>query len=167
MGFREKNAWFCLVSILVVFVPYFYFSFQYPMEHISVFLITVVGLILLLAGCHAINAIATNSNRESGAAINPDELDKLIELGAAKWAGVVLAATVLIWCWFAMLSVPIDEISSTVNPPSIAGTMNELGFTISPVQGLFWVNLLFAGFVVSNLIYYGKIIVSYRGISNG
>ena len=66
-----------------------------------------------------------------------------------------------------MLSVPIDEISSTVNPPSIAGTMNELGFTISPVQALFWVNLLFAGFVVSNLIYYGKIIVSYRGISNG
>ena len=57
------------------------------MEHISVFLITVVGLILLLAGFHAINAIATNSNRESGAAINPDELDKLIELGAAKWGG--------------------------------------------------------------------------------
>lgn len=167
MGFREKNAWFCGVSILLIFIPYFYFSFQYPVEHVLVFLITVVGLVVLLTGFHAINAIASKSIRAAGDAPEADELDKLLELRASKWAGIVLGALVVVWLMFAILSVPIEAVSNaTIRQPN-AAAFNELDFTISATQALFWINLLLAGFVISNLVYYGRLIASYRGFANG
>ncbi len=167
MGFREKNAWFCGVCILLIFIPYFYFSFQYPVEHVSVFLIAVVGLVVLLAGFHATNSIASKSIREAGDVPQADELDKLLELRASKWAGIVLAALVLVWSMVAMLSVPIEGVSQATLQQPGAAALNELDFTISATQALFWLNLMFAGFVISNLVYYGRLIASYRGFANG
>ena len=167
MGFREKNAWICGVSILVVFAPYFYFSLRNPVEHIFIFFLTMLGLVLLLAGFHAINAITTKSIRDSGNAPPLDELDNLIELRASKWGGIVLAALVLIWSVVAMVSVPIEELTNATALPLTSGPLEDLDFKISAAQAMIWINLLFAGFVFSSLVYYGKIIASYRGGSNG
>ncbi|MDG2182623.1 MAG: hypothetical protein P8L78_13100 [Mariniblastus sp.] len=167
MGFREKNAWFCFVAIFVVFAPYFYFSLQYPVEHVSVFFIAVIGLVILLSVFHAINAIATKSIRESRDAPQADELDAVIELRASKGSGVILMALVLIWCLVAMWSVPVEAVSNTVIQQEGSASPDELGFAITSAEALLWINLLFAGFVVSNLTYYGKMIASYRGLSNG
>jgi len=167
MGFREKNAWFCFVAIFVVIAPYFYFSFQYPVEHVSIFFVAVISLVILLAGFHTINAIATKSIRESGDAPPADELDDVIELRASKCSGFVLMSLVLVWCLAAMWSVPVEAVSNSAIPQEGAASIDEFSFAITLAEALLWINLIFAGIVVSNLTYYGKIIASYRGISNG
>ena len=169
MGFREKNAWICVVSILFVFTPYFYFSLQYPLEHLPIFFMTVLGLVFLLVVFHTINAIGTKSIRDSGNAPQLDELDKFIELQASKWGGIVLATLVLSWSVIAMVSIPAETLSELSNASSsrLAAAFEELDFKVSASQASFGINLLFAGFVFSSLVYYVKIIASYRGISNG
>ena len=167
MGFIEKNAWFCCVAIFVVFAPYFYFSFQYPVEHVSIFFIAVIALVILLAVFHAINAIATKSIRESGGAPQADELDDQIELRSSKCSGFVLTALVLVWCLAAMWSVPVESVSNTAIQQEGAASIDGFVFAITSAEAVLWINLIFAGIVVSNLTYYGKIIASYRGISNG
>jgi uncharacterized membrane protein len=170
MGFREKNAWICVVSILFVFTPYFYFSLQDPVEHLPIFFMTVLGLVFLLVVFHTINAIGTKSIRDSGNAPQLDELDKFIELQASKWGGIVLATLVLSWSVIAMVSIPVEppsELSKVSSSRLAPATFEELDFKVSASQARFGINLLFAGFVFSSLVYYGKIIASYRGISNG
>ncbi|MDB4371110.1 hypothetical protein N9Z44_03315 [Mariniblastus sp.] len=155
------------MAIFVVFAPYFYFSLQYPIEHVSVFFIAVIALVILLSVFHTINAIATKSIREARDAPQADELDAVIELRASKGSGVILMALVLVWCLVAMWSVPVEAVSNTVIQQEDSASTDELGFAITSAEALLWINLLFAGFVVSNLTYYGKRIASYRGLSNG
>ena len=170
MSFREKNAWICVVSILFVFTPYLYFSLQDPLEHLPIFFMAVLGLVFLLVVFHSINAIGTKLIRDSGNAPKLDELDKFIELQASKWGGIVLATLVLSWSVIAMVSIPsgtVSELSNASSSRLAAATFEELDFKVSASQARFAINLLFAGFVFSSLVYYGKIIASYRGISNG
>lgn len=165
MGFREKNAWICGLSILTVFAPYFYFVFQNPAAHTALFLVTAASLVLLQSGFHTINAMATKSIRESGECPGLDELDKLIELRASKWAGCVLAASVLIWFMAAMMNSPAEAmpepLARQTNP-----RLSESVILIPVTNAMFWVQLLFAGFVLSNLVYYAKIVAAYRGLSH-
>ena len=167
MGFREKNAWFCGLSILVVFMPYFYFVLHYPMAQVAFFLIAVISLVLMLSGFHAINAIATKSIGDSGDVSHLDELDKVIELRASKWAGIVLGVAVLLWSLAAMIGVPIEGVSSVVALQQTEASANDSDFSIPGANAMFWIHLLFGGFVLSNLVYYGKIVAGYRRISNG
>lgn len=167
LGYREKNAWICGLSILVVYTPYFYFVLRFPMSHVAFFFIAVLSLVLLLSCFHAINVIATKSIRDSGNFPKLDELDKVIELRASKWAGVVLSVAVLFWSLAAMMGVPIEEISNIAGQQQTEASVNESDFSIPVTKAMFWIHLLFGGFVLSNLVYYGKIIAGYRRLQNG
>ncbi len=137
------------------------------MSHVAFFFIAVLSLVLLLSCFHAINVIATKSIRDSGNFPKLDELDKVIELRASKWAGVVLSVAVLFWSLAAMMGVPIEEISNIAGQQQTEASVNESDFSIPVTKAMFWIHLLFGGFVLSNLVYYGKIIAGYRRLQNG
>ena len=162
MGYQEKSAWACSGSILVVFVPYFLAVFQAPMAYVALFVMAVVGLVALLAGFHIINAIVSASIRKSGDVPKPDELDRIIELRAAKLSGIVLGVVVLMWLCTVMLWFPvmgIREIAAAAEPVAA-------DFSVPVVKAMLWVHGLFAGFVVANLVYYGAIVASYRRLAD-
>ncbi|ALS98832.1 hypothetical protein [Lacimicrobium alkaliphilum] len=166
MGFQEKNAWACGCSILVVFMPYFGFVFSYPMAYIPLFAIAVFALVALLVGFHIINSIATASIRKSGAVPPTDELDRIIELRAARLAGMVLAIVVLSWSIAAMVGIPAEGVNNVV----AANAKQELTHSVFAIQvtsAIYWIHLLFAGFVISNIVYYGSIVAGYRRLANG
>jgi hypothetical protein len=166
MGFREKNAWVCGLSILLVFTPYFCFVLPHPMAHVALFVVAVFCLSAMLVGFHIVNAIATPTIRKSGDVPAADELDQFIELRAAKLAAIVLALVVLTWTIGAMVGVPIQGVSNVVASQS-QNPLNNSRFTMPVSEALFWVHLLFAGFVLSNIVYYARIVIEYRRLSNG
>lgn len=157
MNFHEKSAWACLLSIVVVYVPYFLLVFQYPIASIGFFVLAVVALSVLLTAFHIINAIVTPSMHKTGDAPAQDELDRMIELRAAKLSGIVLSVAVMAWCiiiaMFVLPALGISEQTAT--------------FAIPVMQALTGIQLLFAGFVVANLVYYGTIVASYRRVIYG
>lgn len=156
MNFHEKSAWACLLSIVVIYGPYFLLVFRYPMAYIGLFGLAVIALAVLLAVFHIINAIVTPSIRNKGDMPAQDELDRMIEMRAAKLSGIVLSVAVMVWCLIAMFVLPTLGISEQ------AAT-----FAIPVIQALTGIQLLFAGFVVANLVYYGTIVASYRSVSYG
>src|SRR5262245_12129611 len=111
MSFHEKSAWACLVSIVLVFVPYLVVVLRYPASFFGLFPLAVLALIGLLTAFHMGNALATRSIRETGDTPPLDELDQLIELRAAKWSGLFLGAAVMMWCLTAMWAIPTLEIA--------------------------------------------------------
>jgi hypothetical protein len=157
MSFHEKNAWACLIAIVVVFVPYFLIVFQYPMAFVGWLVLAVIGLSVLLAVFHIVNALATRSIRQRGDTPAQDELDRLIELRAAKLSGIVLAVVVVVWSLSAMFGVP------TIAGEGTASSQ----FAIPIMQVMIAIHLLFAGFVVANLAYYGSIVAGYRRLLHG
>lgn len=166
MGYQERNAWACGCSILVVFTTYFWLVFGDPMAHVGFFAIAVAAQVALLVGFHLVNAIATASIRKSSDVPEPDELDRIIELRAAKLAGIILATVVLSWSMAAMVGVPAQSVANI----AAAATENEVTATVSAIhvtKVMFWVHFLFAGFVVSNVAYYGSIIAGYRRLADG
>lgn len=166
MGFREKNAWICGLSILIVFTPYFCWVFPNPMSHVGLFAMAVFCLVALLVGFHVVNAILTPSIRKTGDVPEADELDRLIELKASKFAGIVLAVAVLGWSISAMVGIPAQGVFNVVESQN-DNSLNASDFGLSVNQGMRWVHLLFAGFVVSNLLYYARIVLGYRRLSHG
>ena len=162
MSFHEKSAWACLISILLVFVPYFWYVFQYPVAFVGLFVIAVVVLVALLVGFHVANALLSASIRKSGDTPPLDERDVKIEMWSAKIAGIVLGFLVMVWCLTGMVGIPLV---AAVNANEIASSpvgqaVSE--FTIPAAQALTWVHMMFAAFVVANLTYYLMIIVTYR-----
>ena len=166
MGFQERNAWACGCSILVVFTPYFWLVFRYPMAHVGLFAIAVAALVALLVGFHVVNALATASIRKSGDVPKPDELDRIIELRAAKLAGIVLATVVLSWSMAAMVGVPAPGVAN-IAAGAAENEVTATDFAMQVTRVMFWVHILFAGFVVSNVAYYGSIIAGYRRLADG
>ena len=166
MGFQEKNAWACGCSILVVFIPYFWLVFHNPMAYVPLFAIAVFALVALLVGFHIVNSIATASIRKSGDVPPSDELDRIIELRAAKLAGIVLATAVLSWSIAAMVGVPAEGVSSIAAANS-GREVTASDFAIQVTRAMCWIHLLFAGFVISNVAYYGSIVAGYRRLANG
>ncbi len=148
MSFHEKSAWACLVLIIGVYTPYFVVVFRYPMAALGLFVVSAVGLAVLLTAFHVVNALATRTIRATGQAPPADELDRCIELHASKWAGVVLAFAVMSWILIVMYAILL-----------VGGF--EL-VAVAPAGAMFATQSLFAGFVLANIAYYGGIVVGYR-----
>ena len=166
MGYKERSAWACLWSIIVVFTPYFGFVFNYPMAYVALFATAVVGLVALLIGFHIVNSIATASIRRAGDVPVPDELDRTIELRAAKLAGIILAAAVLGWSIAAMVGVPAAAVSN-IAPTNADRVVTASDFAVAVPEVMRWIHTLFAGFVISNVTYYGAIVIGYRRLAHG
>lgn len=163
----RKSAWVSLLSLVGVFVPYFVVVFQHPLAFVGLLAGAVIVLVVLLTGFHLVNAVATASIRKRGDVPPQDELDQLIDLRAARVAGVVLAFVVVAWFLIVAFGAPIlgtnGNVSSIGLDPSAASSL----VTISVWQALIAVHALFAGFVISNLVYYGAIIAGYRKLMDG
>jgi len=52
MSFHEKSALACLISIGVIYIPYFAAVLRFPMSALGLFWIAAAGLTLLLAVCN-------------------------------------------------------------------------------------------------------------------
>ena len=165
MGFHEKSAWACLLGILLVFIPYFVVVLQNPMAFVGVFIVAVFVLVAFLSSFHIFNAIMSPSIRRTGDVPPHDELDRLIEMRAAKISGIVLAVTVIVWCFNAMIGVPLIGVQEIANS-ELGGGPKSAQFAIPVNQALFAIHLLFAGFVIANVVYYGSIIVGYRRLAH-
>jgi hypothetical protein len=168
MGFHEKSAWACLLGILLVFVPYFVVVFRNPMAFLGLFILAVVVLVVILTAFHIVNAIMSPSIRKTGDVPPHDELDRLIELRAAKTSGVVLGVAVIAWCLLAMFGAPLIGMQEIADAKAATGAeVTPSQFAIPVANVLFAVHTLFAGFVVANVVYYGSIVVGYRRLANG
>lgn len=166
MSFHEKSAWACLVSIVLVFVPYLAIVLQQPLAF-GLLAVAVIILAVILTAFHIVNAIVTRSIRETGDTPPHDELDRMIELRASKRAGVVLAVAVMGWCLGAMVLAPAlasDALGSGATA-DIAPALSQLRVPVS--QALIAIHLLFAGFIIANTVYYGSIVASYRRLAHG
>ncbi|MCP4080349.1 MAG: hypothetical protein GY819_08010 [Planctomycetaceae bacterium] len=168
MGFHEKSAWACLLGIVLVFVPYFAVVLRFPMAFAGLFVLVVIIQVVFMVAFHVGNAIMSPSIRKTGDTPPKDELDQLIELRAAKISGVILGIVVISWCMIAMYGVPALGVHEIVLANANDG--NDLPpskFAIPIFDVLLAVHVLFAGFVIANLVYYGTIVVSYRRLANG
>jgi hypothetical protein len=165
MGFHEKSAFACLISICLVYIPYFVFVFYFPMAALGLFWVSAVGLAALLAAFHIVNAIATRSIRATGKVPPVDELDQHLELKAAKWAGFILAFAVMTWILVAMYSIPVPG-SSVFQQTNATGTeVSPSSYAIPMFTAMAAVHWLFAGFVFANVTYYGVIVLGYRRLA--
>ncbi len=168
MGFHEKSAWACLLGIVLVFVPYFYFVFQHPMAFFGLFVIAVIVQVAFMTAFHVLNAILSPSIRKTGDVPPHDELDRMIELRAAKISGVVLGLVVISWCLIAMFGAPalgVHEIA--LAKASGASDLSPSQFAIPVMDVLLAIHTLFAGFVMANIVYYGSIVMGYRRLAHG
>jgi len=94
MSLREKSAWACLITSVVVFVPYFVFVFRLFAqgqltggEALGAFIGAVIWHAILTAAVHIAIAVSTREERA-------DERDALIESRSFKYAYVVLTTSV-------------------------------------------------------------------------
>ena len=160
MNYHEKSAWVCAICILAVYAPYFVFVWFQPEFYFALFIAATVGIIVLMAGFHSAIALSTRNVLESGDTPPRDEMDQAIESRAAKISGVLLGAFVMLWCFNAFILIPANAFEvneKVVDDPSLIQTM-----TLPMGKVVFAVHVLFAGFVISNLVYYGSIIFGYR-----
>ena len=164
MAFHEKNAWACLLSLLLVFVPYFIFVLRNPVAYIWLFVLAVVVLAGLLTAFNVINASIFAVNSKSGELTQLDERDKSIEVRAAKISGVVLGFAVVTWCLNTMIGIPIIG-KRELAENGVANGQSLSDFSIPAETVLTAIHLLFAGFVIANVVYYLAIIVGYRRAS--
>ena len=162
MSFHEKSAWACIAALLIVFVPYFFYVFQYPMAYVGLFVVAVVVLSVLLIGFHGFNALFSPSLRKSGSPPDLDERDKSIEIKAAKVSGILLGILVMCWCLNAMCGIPIAATINFQNGYSEGSAASLNHFSIPAFKALLWVHALFAAFVFANLSYYAMIVYAYR-----
>jgi hypothetical protein len=161
MSFHEKNAWFCVLALLLVFIPYFVLVHQTPVASIIFLIVSVVFLAVLLGGFHLINSLVcaakTGANGESQAL---DERDKIFELKATKLSAIVLGSFTITWCLNAFLQIPWQGFANMELAPAADPPLST--FSISSMDALWWVQVLFAGVVVANLAYYTSLIFQYR-----
>lgn len=137
------------------------------MAFVGWFLLAVVGLVTLLVGFHVVNALATPTIRRTGDTPAPDELDRIIELRAAKLSGTILATVVMTWSIIAMFGIPAVGVAEVVTESAAGKAVSPAGFAVPVTQAVFWVHLLFAGFVIANITYYGGIVAAYRRLAHG
>lgn len=166
MSFHEKSAWACLIPIVAVYVPYFWVVFQYPIAF-GLFAVAAIILAVLLAAFHIVNALATRSIRKTGDVPPFDELDRTIELRAAKLSGIVLAVAVMVWCTIAMFGVLAVGVSEVVHAEVAGDAATPSGFVVPVMLALTAIHALFAGFVIANIAYYGSIVAGYRRLAHG
>lgn len=162
MNFQEKSAWACFSAICFTFTPYFWVVLRHPQAFAGLFVLATIALVGILTVFHAINAATSRAIRASGKTPVADELDVVIELKATKLSAMVLGVVVLGWSVAAMYGFPANGVRALAD-----ATTGDAVFAIPVSQALIWVHLLFAGFVLANLTYYGQIIFSYRRMLHG
>ncbi|MBL4942419.1 MAG: hypothetical protein JKY81_12245 [Colwellia sp.] len=165
MSFHEKSAWACLVSILLAYTPYFWMVFQHPMAAVGLFVLSAIILAVLLTAFHIVNALATRSIRKAGDMPAHDELDRIIELQASKLSGIVLAFVVVTWCITVIYGVL--GISEVAHAETLGDPLTTSRLVVPVMDILSGVHALFAGFVIANLVYYGRIVAGYRKLARG
>jgi hypothetical protein len=165
MGFSEKSALACVISICAVYIPYFAIVLYFPMAALGLFWVSVVGLVVLLAAFHFAIALATRSIRRTGNVPPADELDQKIRHTAANWAGFVLAFAVLTWILIAMYSLPVIGAGVFEHAKSTGSELSASNFAVPVFTAMAAVHWLFAGFVFANVVYYGGIVVGYRRVA--
>lgn len=166
MSFHEKNAWACLLSIVAIYVLYFWVVFRYPMAAVGLFVVAAVILAVVLAAFHIVNALATRSIRRTGDVPPLDELDRAIELRAAKLSGIVLAVAVMVWCMTAMYGV-VAVGTRAVADAQAGHAATPSGFVVPVLLVMTAIHALFAGFVIANIAYYASIVAGYRRLAHG
>jgi uncharacterized iron-regulated membrane protein len=167
MNFHEKSAWACFGSIVLVYSPYLWFVYQQPMSYLGLFPLAVVESCVVLAGFHIVNALVTRSIRNSGKTPPVDELDRLIELRAAKFSGFVMAFVVMGWCLLTMYWFPVLGVRATAIANQAGGAAPPLPLAVPMNEAVLAIHGLFAGFLLANLAYYGSIVFGYRRLANG
>ena len=167
MSFHEKSAWACLVAILLVYVPYFWMVFRFPWAAFGLFVVAAIALAALLTAFHIVNALATRSIRRSGDVPPADELDRLLELKASRLSGMVLAVAVMSWCLAAMFGIPAAGGAAIAATDTGGSSPTPPAFVVSAMLAMSAIHALFAGFVISNLAYYGGIVAGYRRLAHG
>jgi hypothetical protein len=160
MNYHEKSAWICTICLLAVYVPYFVVVAMYPAAYIALFVIATVFLAVLMGGFHAVMAITTSKVLKSGDTPELDEMDRLIELKASKYAGIVTGVLVLVWTLNAFILIPANAI-----PSAMVADPGSAVASISITHALAAVHVLFLGFAIANLVYYVSIIVGYRRLA--
>jgi hypothetical protein len=165
MSFHEKSAWVCLVSIGLVYIPYFGVVLRLPMAALGLFWVATAGLVALLTIFHLANAIATRSIRATGDVPPLDELDQRIELRAAKWSGFTLACAVITWVLIAMYSMPVIGGEAYEQAKATGIQVSPASFSIPVLTAMLAVHWLFVGFVLANIAYYGGIVFGYRRLA--
>lgn len=156
------------MGIALVFILYFVVVFRYPMAFVGLFVLTVIVQVIFMIVCHVVTAITPNSIRKIGDSPPRYELDRMVELHAAKFSGVVLGVGVIARCLIAMYGAPALGVQEIVLAKADDGAeLSTTQFAIPVVNVLLPVHMLFAGFVMTNLLYYGSIVVSYRRLTNG
>lgn len=180
VSFHEKSAWACLGSILLVFVPFFLLVFSTPGYPIVVpaFIGAVVVLVLIQTLLHIVFAVTSARIRRTGDVPARDEREIGIDLRSTKVASIVLGTVVMIWCLAAYAGIPISRIqqhqamADTGVAPAVeieatpdVDVANLSLSNLLPVpahDALFFVHILFAGFVLANVVYYAAIVYGYR-----
>lgn len=162
MSFHEKNAWACLVSVLIVYIPYFLYVSQEPVASIILFVVAVIFLAVLLTLFHALNAVFSSRIRRTGDTPKRDERDRYFELKAARLSGTVLGFCVIVWCINAMMGIPLKGLRNAFLEGAEDSPVDISDFSIPAMEAIWWVQLLFACFVFANVVYYASMIFSYR-----
>ncbi|MEO1495932.1 MAG: hypothetical protein AAFV43_02155 [Planctomycetota bacterium] len=165
MGFHEKSAWACLLSIGLVYVPYFAVVLRHPMAALGFFVLATIALVVLLVIFHIVNAVATRSIRATGDTPPVDELDQRIELHAAKWAGFGLAAAVLAWILRIATLLPVAGVVTIKRMAANGVEVSPADFAVPVLSAMAAVQWLFAAFVIANVVYYGVIVIGYRRLA--
>lgn len=166
LGFHEKSALACLISICAVYIPYFAVVFRFPMSSLALIWISVIGLVVLLIAFHLGIAIATRSIRKTGDVPPEDELYQAIEATAAKWAGLILALAVFAWILVAMNSLPLIGSHAVEHARGRGGEVSPSDFAVPVLTAMAAVQGLFAAFVFANVVYYGGIVIGYRRLAH-
>jgi hypothetical protein len=141
MSFREKGAWICLVSTLVVFVPYF--SYVLGLSGRGELTVSAVAPVLVVAIFFqaVINAGAMIAVAVFSRADPKDERDRTIELRSFRNAYLVLAIAL------------VSSIAAAMFAPASGG----MPTTISSLS-----QLLLACFVAAESAKYLTQVVCYR-----
>lgn len=158
MAIHERSAWVSIGAILALYIPYFMDVNAHPMESLYRFWGVGIGIAVIMALFHTIDAIIHVIQKRSDAMQLVDELDQAIHHNATAVSGGLLAVVVVAWVIGMMYALPVLGVS--VVETTSEGIDTYIAWSIPQMMRA--VQWLFAGFVLSNLVFYGMVIVQYR-----
>lgn len=159
MTIHERSAWVSIGAMLVLYIPYFMEVQTNPMQGLVLFWVVGVGMAIILVIFHTIDAIMHVVLKRSGSLTLVDEFDQTIQRHAAMIAGGLLAVVVMSWIIVMMYLLPLFG-------SSVVDTSNYASIYVAwPIEYMMRaVHWLFAGFVLSNIVYYAVVIYHYRSL---
>lgn len=132
MSFREKSAWITFVTLLAVFVPFFYYSYlsltdQVPHHQaMRVAIGLLVAFVALEVVLHAIAALLAPKDARSP----KDERERLIEMRATRVAFPVLVLGALVGAGMIHVSPSVWVMQQVVLLAIVAAELVKFGTEI-------------------------------------